>query len=87
MKVLRDAPVDDPVPFFIVFLDFGRTHADSVPPGVEHCSNFKLQLVHRVIRFHLFGVLDEFQVELVEVCGNINALERMVVVLVNEEEV
>ena len=87
VKVLRDAPVDDPAPLGSVFLDFGRAHADSIPPGVKHCSNLKLQLVHRVIHCHLVSFLDEFQVELIEVCRDVNALKRMIVVLIDEEEV
>ena len=87
VKVLRDAPVDDPIPFDGVLLNFGRAHADSVPPRVEYCSNLEFQLAHRVIRCHRVSILDELQVELVEVCGNINALKLMVVVLVDEKEI
>ena len=86
-KVTRYAPVEYNIPLFDIFFEFHRVETDSVAPRVSDLSHFVLQFFKLSLTGHLIRVLNEFEVKLMEVGFNVDALQRGVRVFVHEHEV
>ena len=64
----------DPVPFGNLFHESHRAETKSVPPYMSSYSNFEIQAWNLRLLSNLIDIFDEFEIELVEVCLNIDAL-------------
>lgn len=66
-----------------ILLLFSRVEADTITPEVPYLMHNEVQVFNMNFFFYFMWIFDELQIELVEVCLDVNALHCYVVPVIH----
>lgn len=73
--------MQNPAPFANLFLNSRRTKTDAISPNMAHLSNLDIYLIY--YRLHHVWIFDEFEIKVLKVCLNIDALKPRIHVFID----